>query len=111
MVGKGSVVSGKSFVKNLNRLIEEVCCTAQCDGNFVERLPPSPLLEEILKTTVMFIHDRLLRVKHQTIGGCHSGPFYYLVALARHQILPMADQQRIRKAPILCHFGDSCPSG
>ena len=67
-------MSRKSFVKNLNRFIEEVFCTAQCDGNFLERLLPSLLLVEILKTTEMFMQDRLLRVKHQTIGGCHSGP-------------------------------------
>ena len=67
-------MSRKSFVKNLNRFIEEVFCTAQCDGNFLECLPPSPRLEEILKTTVMFIQDRLLRVKHQTVGVCHDCP-------------------------------------
>jgi hypothetical protein len=40
----------------------------------LECLPPSSRLEEVLKTTVMLIQDRLLRVKHQTVGGCHSGP-------------------------------------
>jgi len=38
----------KRLVKNLNRLIEEVCCTVQCDENFLERLPPSLLLLKIL---------------------------------------------------------------
>ena len=74
VIGGRLAVSFKSFVKNWKRLVEEVCCTAQYDGNFLECLPPSPLLEEILKTTVMFIQDRLLRVKHQTVGGCHNCP-------------------------------------
>jgi len=85
VVGRDQVVRLKSFVKNCKRLVEEVCCTAQYDGNFLECLPPSLLLEEILKTTVMFLHDRLLRVNHQTIDGCHSGPLFYLAERARHQ--------------------------
>jgi hypothetical protein len=48
VVGGRLVVSFKSFVKDLKRLVEEVFCTAQCDLNFLERLPPSPLLVEIL---------------------------------------------------------------
>ena len=75
LVGKGLVVSVKSFVKNLKPLVEEVCCTAQYKVTFLERFPPSPLLVEILKTPVMFLQDRLLRIKHQTIGGCQSAPF------------------------------------
>jgi hypothetical protein len=65
------VVSFKSFVKDPERLIEEVCCTAQGDVNLLERLFPSSFLLEGLKTAMMFIHDRLLRIQHETINGGH----------------------------------------
>lgn len=48
VIDRGLVLSAMRFVKNLKRLVEEVCCTAQCGVNFMERLPPSPLLVEIL---------------------------------------------------------------
>jgi hypothetical protein len=37
----------------------------------LERLLPSPFLVEGLKATVMFIHDRVLRLQHETIDGGH----------------------------------------
>jgi hypothetical protein len=37
----------------------------------LESFLPSPFLMEGLKTAMMFIHDRLLRIQHETIGGCH----------------------------------------
>jgi len=72
VVGRGMVVSFKSFIKDSERLIEEVCCTAQGDMNLLESLLPSPFLVEGLKTAMMLIHDRLLRIQHETINGCHS---------------------------------------
>ena len=71
MVGRGMVVSFKSFIKDSERLIEEVCCTAQGDMNLLESLLPSPFLVEGLKTAMMFIHDRLLRIQHETIDSGH----------------------------------------
>ena len=73
-VGRSMVVSLKGFVEDSERLIEEICCTAQGDVNLLESLHPSPFLVESLKTTMMFIHDRLLRIQHETIGGCHRCP-------------------------------------
>ena len=64
-------MSFKSFVKDSERLIEEVCCTAQGDVNLLESLLPSTFLVESLKTAMMFIHDRLLRIQHETIDGGH----------------------------------------
>ena len=61
----------KSLIEDSKRLIEKVCCTAQRDMNLLERLLPSPLLVEGLKTAMMFVHDRLLRIHHETINGCH----------------------------------------
>jgi hypothetical protein len=37
----------------------------------LERFLPSPFLVEGLKTAMMFIHDRLLCIHHETIDGCH----------------------------------------
>lgn len=74
MVGRGMVMSFKSFVKDLEGLIEEVCCTTQDDMNLLESLHPSPFLVEGLKTPMMLFHDGLLRVEHKTIGGCHNSP-------------------------------------
>jgi len=72
----GVVVAIKVFLKDSERLIEQVCSTAQGDVNLLESLLPSPFLVESLKTAMMFIHDRLLRIKHKTIEGCHRGlPF------------------------------------
>jgi hypothetical protein len=70
-VGRRMVVSLKGFVEDSERLIEEVCCTAQGDVNLLESLLPFPFLVEGLKAAMMFIHDRLLRIQHETIDGCH----------------------------------------
>jgi hypothetical protein len=40
------VVGFKNFVKDSERFIEEVCCTAQGDGNLLESLFPSAFLLE-----------------------------------------------------------------
>jgi len=64
-------VSLKGVVEDSKRLIEEVCCTAQGDVNLLESLLPSPFLMEGLKTVMMFIHDRLFCIEHETINGCH----------------------------------------
>ncbi len=61
----------KSFIEDSKRLIEKVHCTAQRDVNLLERFLPSSLLVEGLKTAMMFIHDRLLCIHHETIDGCH----------------------------------------
>lgn len=66
----------KGFVEDSERFIEQVCCTAQGDVNLLERLLPSSFLVKGLKTMMMFLHDRLLRIQHQTIDSCHrSLPF------------------------------------
>jgi hypothetical protein len=66
--GRGTVgvvvVRLKGFCEDSERLIEKVCCTAQCDGNLLESLLPSLFLAEGLKTAKMFIHDRLFRIEH-----------------------------------------------
>lgn len=67
-------VSLNGFVKDSERLIEEVCCTAQGDVNLLESLHPSPFLVQSLKTAMMFVHDCLLRIQHKAIGGCHRCP-------------------------------------
>ena len=64
-------MSNKSFVEDSERLIEEVCCTAQGDVNLLESLFPSPFLVEGLKTSMVLIQDRLLRIQHETIESCH----------------------------------------
>jgi hypothetical protein len=64
-------VSLEGFVEDSERLVEEVCRTAQGDVNLLESLLPSPFLLEGLKTALMFLHDRLLRIQHETIDGCH----------------------------------------
>lgn len=75
-VGRSMGLSLNGFVENSERLIEEVCCTGQGDVNLLESLLPSPFLVEGLKTAMMFIHDRLLCIQHETIDGCHrSLPF------------------------------------
>jgi len=61
----------KGFLEDSERLIEQVCSTAQGDVNLLESLLPSPFLVEDLKTSMMFIHDRLFRIEHKTIDGCH----------------------------------------
>jgi hypothetical protein len=64
------------FIEDSERLREEICCTGQCDVNLLECLFPSPFLIEDLKTAMLFVHDRLFRVQHKTIDGCHRGhPF------------------------------------
>jgi hypothetical protein len=65
------VLSLEGLVEDSERLIEEVCCTAQGDVNLLEGLLPFPFLVEGLKTAMMLIHDRLLRIQHETIYGCH----------------------------------------
>jgi hypothetical protein len=67
----GVVVAIKGFLEDSERLIEQVCSTAQGDVNLLESLLPSPFLVEDLKTSMMFIHDRLFRIEHKTIDGCH----------------------------------------
>ena len=47
-------VTIQRFLEDLDRFIEKVCCTAQCDVNFLERLLPFPFLVEGLKTAVMY---------------------------------------------------------
>ena len=64
-------MSLKGFVEDSERLIEEVCRTAQGNVNLLECLLPSPFLVEGLKTAMMFFHDRLFRIQHETIDGCH----------------------------------------
>ena len=61
----------QKFVENSKRLIEQICCTAQSDLNLLERLLPAPFLLEGLKAAMMFLHDRLFCVQHQTIDSCH----------------------------------------
>jgi hypothetical protein len=50
------------FIEDSERLIEEVSRAAQRDVDFLERLLPSSFLIEGLKTSMMFVHDRLLRI-------------------------------------------------
>ncbi len=70
-VGRSMVVRFKGFVKDSERLIEEVCCTAQGHRNLLESLLPSSFLVQGLKTAMMFVHDRLLGIQHETIDSCH----------------------------------------
>lgn len=67
----GVVVAIQGFLEDSERLIEEICCTAQGDVNLLERFLPSSFLMEGLKTAMMFIHDRLLRIQHETIDSGH----------------------------------------
>ena len=64
-------LSFKGFVKDSEGFIEEVCRTAHGYMNLLESLLPSPFLVEGLKTAMMFIHDRLFRIQHETVDGCH----------------------------------------
>ena len=64
-------MSFNGFFKDLERLIEEVCCTTQGHMNLLECLLPSSFVVEGLKASMMFIHDRLLRIQHETIDGGH----------------------------------------
>ena len=73
----------QGFLEDSERLIEEICCTAQGDVNLLESFLPSSFLMEGLKTAMMFIHDRLLRVEHKTIGGCHRCPPVRVIEAAR----------------------------
>ena len=61
----------QGFLEDSERLIEEICCTAQGDVNLLESFLPSSFLMEGLKTAMMFIHDRLLRIQHETIDSGH----------------------------------------
>lgn len=71
-VGRSMVVSPKGFVEDSERLIQKVRCTVQGNVNLLESLFPSPFLMEGLKTAMMFFHDRLLRIQHETIDICHK---------------------------------------
>lgn len=64
-------MSRNSFVEDSERFIEEICRTAECDVNLLERLFPTPFLLKGLKTAMMFFQDRLLRIQHQAIDSCH----------------------------------------
>lgn len=64
-------MSLKGFVEDSKRLIEEVGCAAQSDVNLLEGLLPAPFLVESLKPPMVFLHDRLLRIQHETVDGCH----------------------------------------
>jgi hypothetical protein len=57
--GRGPITG---FIEDSERFIEEVCRAAQRDVDFLESLHPSPFLIEGLKTAMMFVHDRLLRI-------------------------------------------------
>ena len=61
----------QGFLEDSERLIEEICCTAQGNVNLLESFLPSSFLMEGLKTSMMFIHDRLLRIQHETIDSGH----------------------------------------
>ena len=61
----------KCFVEGSERLIEQVCRTEQSEMHLLKGLLPSPFLLQRLKTTVMFLHDRLLRIEHETVDSCH----------------------------------------
>jgi hypothetical protein len=65
------VVAIQGFLKDSERLIEEICCTAHGDVNLLESFLPSSFLMEGLKTAMMFIHDRLLRIQHETVDSGH----------------------------------------
>jgi hypothetical protein len=82
-VGRSMVVSLKRFVEDSERLIEQVCCAAQGNVNLSESLLPSLFLVEDLKSSMMFIHDRLLRIQHETIDGCHMCLPSMLIELAQ----------------------------
>jgi hypothetical protein len=70
------VVGLKSFVKDSEGLIEEICCTVERHVDLFEGFLPPLFLMEDPKTSMMFIHDRLLRIKHETIDCCHKSlPF------------------------------------
>jgi hypothetical protein len=67
----GVVVAIQCFVEDSERLIEQVCHTAKSDMHLLKGLLPSPFLLKGLKPAVMFLHDRLLRIQHETIDSCH----------------------------------------
>jgi hypothetical protein len=72
------VVGLKSFVKDSEGLIEEICCTVERHVDLFEGFLPSLFLMEDSKTSMMFIHDRLLRIQHETIDRCHKSlPIIY----------------------------------
>jgi len=61
----------KRFVEDSERLIEEVSCTTQGNVNFLECLFPTPILAESLKTAMVFLHDRVFCIQHETIDRGH----------------------------------------
>ena len=61
----------KCFVEDSERFIEQICHAAQSDMHLLKGLLPSPFLLKGLKTAVMFLHNRLLRIQHETIDSCH----------------------------------------
>ena len=64
-------MSLKGFVKDLERFLEDICCTTKGHMNLLERLLPSSFPVEGLKAAMMFIQDRLLRLQHENIDGGH----------------------------------------
>jgi hypothetical protein len=54
----------EGFLEHSDRFMKEVCRTGECDVNLLERLFPSFFLVEGLKTAVMLLKDRLLRLQH-----------------------------------------------
>jgi len=59
------------FLEHSDRFMKEVCRTGERNVNLFDRIFPSPFLVEGLKTTVMLIQDRLLRLQQQTIDRGH----------------------------------------
>jgi hypothetical protein len=65
------VMGFKDFVKNPEGLVQKICCATQGYMNLLESLLQSSFLVKHLKTTMMFIQNRLLCVEHQIIDGRH----------------------------------------
>ena len=56
------------FVKDTKGFIEKVCCTAHGHMNLLKSLLPPALLMEGVKTAMMLIQNRLLRIEDETIN-------------------------------------------
>jgi hypothetical protein len=79
-----SMVMGlKGFVKDSEGFIEEICCAIECHVDLFECFFPSLVLVEDFKTLMMFIHDCLLCIQHETIDGCHMCLPSMLIELAQ----------------------------
>ena len=87
------VVTG--FVEDSERLIQEVCGTAERDVNLLERLLPATFLMEGLKTAMLFVHDRVLRIQHEMIDGCHSGLHFVRWRQKRNRLCTVAAMIRM----------------